>query len=297
VYNLTTSQLERVRNLVRRSPVFIGKRIKVHDDAVEVLEPEDLVLGFGPVFEAVAGAPAEHWPNLVDDRLRRMFELMTGGSPELDGPTEQILNRVYARLRPAEGSPTEWWNYARELAPGVLVVLALDHPDHISLFNDEQVERHGFDRLLEAGLENLYGQLPEKFYESDGVYVLNGSDYVGDMVMVLPGVVHAVTGETALPHGMLVAMPTHQTLVFHILRDGRGARYALGEMARIAAEYYEDSPHDISDKVYWWPAGADTLQPVAHQARQGHGVIGEYLLTQFPPAFAQLLEELDRVRP
>jgi hypothetical protein len=45
VYNLTTAQHDRPRNLVRRSPVFVGMRVSVHEDRVEVHEPGDPVFG------------------------------------------------------------------------------------------------------------------------------------------------------------------------------------------------------------------------------------------------------------
>lgn len=296
MHNLTTNQYERLRNLVRRSPAFIGMRVVVHDDWVEVVEPEELELGLGPVLDAVADAPVDQWPDLVDDCLERLLRALTGGSPELDGPTEQVLDRIYARLRPAKGHPDGWWTYARELAPGLLVVLALDHPDHITILNDDHVQRHGFDRLLDVGLDNLCGQLPETYAACDGVYLLSGSDHVGSTVLVMPWVVEAVTGAPDLPHGVLVAMPNRATLVFHVLRDGAGARYALGEIARLAAEYYEDTPGPLSPKVYWWPPGSGVLEPVAHHAGDGDGVLGEDLVTHYPADFADLLEELDRVR-
>ncbi|WP_020669391.1 hypothetical protein [Amycolatopsis nigrescens] len=301
MHNLTTSQHDRLRNLIRRSPAFTGMRVVVHDDRVEVIEPEDLVLGLGPVLDAVLDAPMDQWADLVDDCLARLVGAVTGGSPELDGPTEQLLDRVYARLRPVEGSPTGWWNYANEVAPGLLVVLALDHPEHIAILNDRQVQRHGFDRLVDAGLNNLCGQLPEGYAVCDDVYILCGSDYVGSTVLVLPWVVEAVTGAPDLPHGALVAMPNHGTLIFHVLRDGQGARYALGEIARLAAEYHQDAPGApglLSPNVYWWQPGSQFLEPVAHHIGDGyhHGVIGEDLATHYSADFADLLDELDRVR-
>lgn len=172
--NLTTSEHERLRNLVRRSPVFIGMRIVVHSDHVEVTEPEELEFGLGPVADAVAGAPAARWPGLVDECLERILGTLAGGSPELDGPTDEVLDRVLARLRPAEGSPVEWWNYADEVAPGLLIVLAMDHPDYVAILSDVQVARHGRDRLLEAGFANLTAQLPDSYATADGVYLLQG---------------------------------------------------------------------------------------------------------------------------
>jgi hypothetical protein len=299
VSNLTTNQYERVRNLVRRSPAFIGMRVVVHDDRVEVVEPEQLVLGLGPVLDAVAGAPADQWPDLVDDCLKQILGVLTGGASELDGPTEQVLDRVYARLRPADGSPDGWWTYAREIAPGLLMVLALDHPDHVAILNDDQVQRHGFDRLLDAGMDNLCRQLPESYATADGVYILSGGAYVGSMVLVMPWVVEAITGVLDLPYGALVAMPNHGTLVFHVLRDGAGARYALGEIARVAAQCYEDTdgPGPLSPTVYWWRPGAGFLEPVAQQqSGDGNGVIGEDLVTDYSADFADMLDELEQVR-
>jgi hypothetical protein len=248
VRNLTTSQHERVRNLVRRSPVFTGMRIAIHDDRLEVLEPEDLVFGLGPVFDAVDGAPADQWPSLVDDYLGRMLDVLTGGTPELDGPFELLRDRVYAKIRPAEDRPA----YARDIAPGLVVTLALDHPDHITILNDEHVARHGFDRLFEIGMDNLYEQLPAEHATCDGVYVISGAEYTASTAMIIPGVVETVTGSDEFPHGVLLAMPNDHMLVFHVLRDGAGTRHAMGEIAQLAAEYYVDSDRPLSPNVHWW---------------------------------------------
>ncbi|MET0234378.1 MAG: hypothetical protein ABW224_07050 [Kibdelosporangium sp.] len=295
MYNLTTNQSERLRNLIRRSPAFIGMRVVVHDDHVQVIEPAELEIGLGPVFDAVAGAPADQWPDLVDECLRRIVGVLSGGASELDGPIEEVLDRIYVRLRPADGSPEGWWTYAREIAPGLLVVFALDHPDHIAILNDDQVQRHGVDRLFEAGMDNLCGQLPETYATSEGVYILSGSDYVGSMVLVMPWVVEVVTESPDFPHGVLVAMPNHGTLVFHVLRDGAGARYALGEIARLAAEFAVDTPGGpavLSPNVYWWRPGSQHLEPVARQTGDGNGVIGEDLVTHYSADFEYLLQQL-----
>lgn len=292
--NLTTDEHERLRNLVRRSPAFIGMRVVVGEDQVEIVEPEELVFGLGPVADAVAGAPADRWPDLVDERLARIVAALTSGAPALDGPTEQVLDRVHARLRPVDGSPVDWWRYASEFAPGLLVVLALDHPDHVSILNDEQVRRHGVDQLFDAGLNNLATRLPDGYATADGVYILTGGDFVASTVLIMPYVLDAVTGTTDSPHGVLVAVPDHRTLVFHVLRDGTSARHALAEIARLAAEYHADSPNPLSPHVYWFAAGANFLQPVAHHA--GDGVLGQDPVTHYPPEFADLLDELDRVR-
>lgn len=285
---------ERLRSLVRRSPAFAGMRVVVHDDRVEILAPDELDIGLGPVADAVAGAPLDEWPARVDACLERILGAVTGGSPELDGPTEQLLDRVYARVRPVAGTPVEWMTYAQQVAPGLLMVLALDHPDHLTLLNDDHVRQHGVDRLLAAGMDNLCHRLPDRYAECDEVYVLTGADHVGSAVLVISWVVAAVTGRPDHPHGVLVAMPDHDTLIFHVLRDGAGARYAVREMAELADRAHRDASNPITREVYWWRDGADFLEPVAH-AGGATGAIGDDLVTTYPRDFATLLDELDQV--
>nr|WP_157528704.1 hypothetical protein [Kibdelosporangium sp. MJ126-NF4] len=294
---MTVDQHERLLRLVRRSPAFLGMRVEVHDDRVRVVQPHDLEIGLGPLIDAVVGVPVDQWADLVDDRLRRILGALTGGSPELDGPVEAVIDRIYARLRPVDGSPVEWWTYAREVAPGLLMVLALDHPDRVAILNDEQVRRHGYEQLVQAGLDNLCGQLPETYATNNGVYILSGGDYVGSAVLVMPWVVEAVTGVPELPYGVLVAMPTHGTLVFHVLHDGAGAQYAMGEIARIAASYHaaDSGPGPLSPNVYWWRPGAGFLEPVAYYDSDANGVIGEDVVTQYSADFADVLAELHSI--
>jgi len=287
VYNLTTAQHDRLRNLVRRSPVFTGMRVTVHEDRVEVGEPEDLVFGLAPVEDAVAGAPMDQWAGLVDDCLGRILAALTGDTPGIDGPAEEFLDRVHAKLRPADPNLADGWTYAREVAPGLLVMLAVDFPDHIAILNDEQVEQHGYDRLLDAGLHNLRGQLPEECATHEGVFVIAGSAYTASTALVLPWVVEAVTGETDLPHGVLVAVPNDEMLVFHVPRDGAGTRYALDEMARVATEYHAGSPRPLSPEVYWWAGDGAVLAPVT--PRTDDAVIGQDFRGD---GFAKMLAEL-----
>ena len=295
--NLTTSQHERLRNLVRRSPAFIGMRVEVHDDRVEVGDPEDLVFGLGPVEEAVAGEPADRWPELVDGCLGRILSALTGDMPDLDGPTEQLLDRVYAKLRTKDTSPTEWWTYAPEVAPGLLVVIALDYPDRIAILNDEQVRRHGgFDRLLEAGVNNLYRQAPRDVATHEDVFIVAGAEYTASTALVLPWIVEVLTGAAEFPHGVLVAVPDDETLVFHVVRDGAGTRYAVSEIARVAASCYEESPRALSPTVYWWAEGSGYLEPVADLAGDRSGAIGQDVVTRYSAGFARVLADLDQVR-
>lgn len=274
---LTTAQQDRLRHLARRSPAFTGMRVVVHDDHVEVTDPEPLELGFESLSAALADAPAGQWPDLVDEHFRRAIALATGDTSDLEGPTEVVLQRTYVRLATSDSGVSEVASYADEIAPGLLRVLAFDRPDAIVIMKDEDVRRHGFDRLYDTGLENLSRELPEKYLEADGVYHLQGSDYVGSLVLLVPWVIEVVTGVADTPHGALVAMPARDQFIFHVIRDRdtAGVLAALDEVGRLAADCYANSAHQLSSLVYWWrPMPVGGLEAVGHH--DGIGVVTDY---------------------
>lgn len=284
--NLSISQQERLRNLVRRSPAFIGMKVAVHEDRVEVLHPEELVLGLDTLSGLVADAPTGQWPEVVDEYLTKVMELGTRDQVELTGPTEDLLDKVYQRLMVPPAPPAELPEYAVEIVPGLMLLLALDLPDAVVTINDEHVQRHGIDRLADAGLMNLSRELPDSYAESDGVYILQGSVYVGSMVLVLAWVIETLTGLTETPHGALVAMPSREGLVFHVIRERPQTERALAEMAQIAAEWHRESTHWLSHRVFWWrPDGV--IEPVAHH--DGTGLV-DYSSNEF----ADMLYDVDR---
>ncbi len=264
---LTTAQQDRLRHLARRSPAFIGMRVVVHDNHVEVTHPESLVLGFESLSAALTGAPAGQWPELVDEYFRRIIALGTADRSDVEGPTEAVLQRTYLYLTTPDSGASEAASYADEITPGLLRVLAFDRPDSIVIVTDEDVRRHGLDQLYNAGLENVAGQLPDRYLESDGVYYLHGSEYVSSLVLLLPWVIETVTGVADTPYGTLVAMPARDQFLFHPIRgrDTAGVLAALDEIGRLAAECYANCTHQLSPLVYWCrPMPEGGLETVGH---------------------------------
>lgn len=242
-------------------------RVVVHDDYVEVRHPEELELGFVSLSANLAAAPVDDWPDIVDDHFRRAIAAATADNSELDGPTEAVLEHVYLRLIPADGIPFPL-EYALEVAPGLLQTLAYDRPDSIQVLNDDHVHRHGMAALHDAGAENLSREVPDQCLQLDGdVFLLEGSEYVGSLVLVMPWVTQLVVDEPDPPHGVLVAMPARNLLLFHVIRDFRHAEDALGEMARITEELHDESSHQVSPRVHWWRPGL--LESVAHHDANG----------------------------
>jgi hypothetical protein len=272
VHLLTTAQQDRLRHLARRSPAFIGMRIVVHHDHVEIIHPEPLELGFESLSASLAGVPAGEWPDLVDDHFRRAITLGTADGADLEGPADVVLQRTYLRLATSDSGVTEVASYAEEITPGLLRVLAFDRPDSIVVMKDEDVLRHGYDQLCDAGAENLARELPDGFLEADGVYYLQGSDYVGSLVLIIPWVIEAVTGVADAPHGALVAMPARDQFVFHVIRDRdtAGVLAALDEVGRLTAECHANSAYQLSSRVYWWrPWPVGGLETVGHHNGAG----------------------------
>jgi len=288
VRQLTTPQRERLRRLVRRSPAFIGKRVEVHDDRVEVVHPEPVTLGFDSLSALVADTPPDRWPDMVDGYLERIIALSTTEPAALDGPTEAVLEHTYLRLMSTDYDDVEFPSYAAEIVPGLLQLFAFDLPDAILTMNDDRVRQHGYDRLFDAGVDNLCRQMPDQYAEHDGVIVLQGSDYVGSLALVMPWVVEALTGDSALPNGALVAMPARDSMILHIPRDRAQVLRALEEMARIAAEMFAGSSHPLSARVYWCrTAPVGQFEAVAHHDAQG-------VVTYYPDDFANMLHDVDR---
>jgi hypothetical protein len=256
---LTSEQQDRLRRLARRSPAFLGMKIQVHDDHVEVLEPHDLELGFETLAARLLDTPEDDWADAVDDYFRYVIDVITSDAAELDGPTEDVLGHVYQRLLPSD---MEFFpEYAFPIAPDLVWTLAFDRPDTIAVLNDEHVQRHGFERLSEAGLANLCREVPEQVAVGEGdINVLEGSDYVGSLLLVMPWLTELICAEPEPPYGVLVGAPSRNVTIFHMIRGGVESRYAIGEIGRIAAECADDASHPLSRAVHWWRPGR--LEPV-----------------------------------
>lgn len=275
-----------MRHLARRSPAFIGMRIVVHEDHVEVTHPESVELGFESLSATLARSPAEDWPDLVDDHFRRALTLATTDTSDVEGPTESVLPHVYVRLATTDSGVAQAASYAEEIVPGLLWTFAFDRPESIAVMKDEDVRRHGFEQLWDAGLQNLARELPDRFMEAGGIRYLQGSDYVGSLGLITPWVVEAMTGLTETPHGVLVAMPARDQFIYYVIGDEgtEGVLAAMEEIGRLAAECYAESPYQLSSRVYWWSA-ANGFETVGH-----HTGIG--LTTYYSDDFENVLFDL-----
>jgi hypothetical protein len=251
---LTISGAQRLRDLVRGSMAVAGYEVTVYAGHVE--DADGRQFGLGSLARRLSDPrlAAKRWPSIVEDHITRLLASVNGPD-EFDVPTEDLLERTYLRLYEAGSLPdADWWSYGREALPGVLELLALDLPDSVATFNDEQVTKHGIDRLRVAGLANLRREEADERATYDGVEILVGSMFMASTVLVLREVVLRTTGEAHLPNGVLVAVPFRHQLLYHVPRDTEVIE-ALNSMAAFAAMGYDKEVGPISPHVYWWQDG------------------------------------------
>ncbi len=283
---LTVSEAQRLRDLVRTSMAGAGYEVTVYAGHVEDADGRQFGLGTLARRLSDPDVPVRRWGRVVDDHLHRLLSAIDGPD-QFDVPTEDLLNHTYLRLYEADSLPdTRWWTYGREAMPGVLELLALDLPDSVATFNDEQVTRHGLARLRAAGLANLRKEQADDRVTHRGVEILVGSMFFASTALVLPEVVLRTTGEASLPNGVLVAIPFRHQLLYHVPRDENVVE-ALHTMAAVAANAYAEEVGPITPHVFWWHDGE--FEQITHS--DDDGGIAIRVEGEFAEMFSRLFPE------
>jgi hypothetical protein len=174
---------------------------------------------------------------------------------------EEVLANTYLRVLNADSLPSrDAFSYAREVADGLLEVFALDQPETVVMFRDEEVERFGMEALRQAGLTNLLaeplgGHEVVTGLEDARLHVVMGeSVFTASKVLVLRDVLRRTVGDTDTPYGALVCMPFRHQLAFHVPQDA-STLPALQSLVTFAANGYDDGVGALSPFVYWWRDG------------------------------------------
>jgi hypothetical protein len=203
----------------------------------------------------------QDWPAVMRDHAERILRATSGPVPFETTSTEDVLAHTYLRVLNADSLPSrDAFGYARELADGLLEVFALDQPETVVMFRDEEVERFGLDTLRQVGLTNLLSEPLGKHEVVNGLdesklhVVMGESVFTASKVLVLRDVLRRTLGDTATPHGVLVCMPFRHQLAFHVPRDST-AIAALQSLVTFAANGYDDGVGALSPFVYWWREG------------------------------------------
>ncbi len=248
--NLTMSQLQRLRGLIRKTPALSGVEYALRPHHVEITGPRRLALPLETLARQVAPMPVDRWPAVVDEYFRRSVAAMLDPA---DGPLEDLIDRLLPRIWPAD-DPVARNSAARSVAPGLVEVLALDHSDHISVLSDTFVDRHDLGVLRGAAMRNLLARRQAvKVYRHEDTWIVQGDDHTAAGLLILPQLITAVLGERDLSAGVVVAVPAQSTVIFQVQGEG------VGTVKQFARRLYDDLHHPISPEAFWWRDGVLTL--------------------------------------
>ncbi|MEV5981859.1 Imm49 family immunity protein [Streptomyces sp. NPDC052114] len=283
---LTYPQAERLRSLT--ADHFLtrhGIRPRVEGDAVLRDGRRHPLLNLAHQCRAAA---EEYWPQLVEQHFTRLESASQGGES-----AAEILGRTVLRLVADDSFPGETANgfrYARPVAEGLLLVLALDTPTSVRILDDHDVARAGQEQLWAAARENLLRE-PVEHVEVTGpegalLQSVHGeSHFVASKVLVLPELARATTGRELPEAGALVALPRRNLLAFHPIVDGTVVD-AVNDLAAYAMGAHEDGPGGLSPRLYWWHRGRLTSLTVIDHDTRSFSVV--------PPP--ELMETMKRLR-
>lgn len=201
-------------------------------------------------------SPRKSWPGIVAAHYAQLAGAGQGGES-----AEELLRGVCVRLLPDALSPelADAMSYARRIADGVLLALALDGPTSIRLLTDADVRRAGHDALIDAALAHL-ARLPvahEEVRAGSGAvlhFLTADSPFVAGKALILGDVVRELTGEPLPDEGALVALPHRSELVYHPLADGSAADL-VDDLQAYAAGACRENPYSLSPRLYWWHRG------------------------------------------
>ena len=286
---LDRAQADRMRALVVEAFAAAGVRVTV--DGGSARAGDGRVFGLaalaGECLDALGrraragdpldGASERGWPELVRAHVGRMLVATADGAPGGGPgwlPPDAALRGAHLRVVGLATLPDEaagWFGYGRHLAGDLLEVIAHAGAGGVRLLRDEDVAAHPPGVLRAAGLENLL-RVPRPEHRlvtgryGEQLHVLTGeSPFTASTLLVLPEVLHRVTGTAAHPDGVLVAVPYRHQLAFSPVQ-GESLLAALEALVPFAAKGFADGVGEVSPFVFWWHDGTLTQVSVLTEA-------------------------------
>jgi hypothetical protein len=259
---LTAQEGARLRRLAQEAFAEAGVEVVPHAQHLEASDGRQF--GLWNLAAGCGQAPGgeREWPEIVRAHVATVLRSVEG--PDVgEMPAEEVLGSVHLRVMGTSAMPPEWrewYSHARPLAGDLVEVLALDLPESVTVLRDEDVARIGEDRLREAGRRNLLAA-PVDSYEvagepgSGALHLVEGeSFFTAGKLLVFRELLQATTGETDLPYGVMVSVPTRHLVVFHPV-EGVDVLDAIQRLTGLTASMFNDAPGGVSPFVYWWRDG------------------------------------------
>jgi hypothetical protein len=258
---LDADRAARLRMLVHRAFAEQGVEVVVHED--HVVDVNGRRFGLANLAAVCHRSDKDkRWPSLVEDHVVTILRAVDAPDPFADATFEGVRARTVCRVYDRASLPDPLLHtYVRDLAPGLVEVLALDLPDSVAVFRDEHVEAcGGLPALRAIGMINLAAEPVDQHKvlhtpEGADLHAFTGNSmFVASKVLLLEVLLSEALGITETLDGVLVALPNRHELVLHILRDAN-AVHALHALAGYTAETFVETPGPLTPFVYWWRKG------------------------------------------
>ena len=291
---LDADRAARLRMLVHRAFAEQGVEVVVYED--HVVDVHGRRFGLANLAAVCHRSDKDkRWGSLVEDHVVTILRAVDAPDPFADATFESVCARTVCRVYDHASLPDPLLHsYVRELAPGLVEVLALDLPDSVAVFRDEHVEACGsLPALRAAGMVNLAAEPVDhhkvmRTPQGAQLHAFTGdSMFVASKVLLLEDLLGEVLDVTETPDGVLVAMPNRHELVLHVPRDA-SAVHALHTLAGYTAETFAQTPGPLSPFVYWWRNGTFVQISHAHVTDDSPGAFRVEVPAELGEALARL---------
>ncbi len=283
---LSVEQAAALTEVTRRVLAERGVDAVVDEGVVQL--PGGRSRGLVNLSVTVANAPFEEWPALVARHMAQMDEL------ERRGPEPFEPHQVLPRLVTAETATPPPDYPAPEVLPGVLALVAVDHPTSVATRMDGLDDLGGYQAAWELAMTNLANlpDLPADPLLADladpgsTVWVLAGDDFFGATRVLVLEQLLAANDITVGAAGLLVAVPHRDLILLHVL-TGPGVVQGLNLMLRLAARQHAGGQGPLVPDVFH--LGPDLLAGGATQVtRHEEGRVVVQVSGSFATAMAGL---------
>ena len=287
---LTVGDARDLTELARAA--FAAEGTEVVPDGQGALVGDHRTFGLTNLAAMAAQHPRRRWSGLAKRHARGILAAHATDAAATD--PESVRSQVLVKLRPVE-DVGRVASYAPEILPGILLLVAIDHPDHVrELFSDEAVdELGGWDELRDVAIHNLrrLGPPDHEVIQADPerpdsvVHLFGSDDFFGAARLAILPEVLAGVGIERPSHGALVAVPNRHLLLVHPL-EGPGVVPAVQMMVRLATSEFHGHTGPVSPQVFYRSAEGQVQQVTVQD--EDEGTVAVQVAGPFAEAFDAL---------
>ncbi|MBT2538484.1 hypothetical protein [Arthrobacter sp. ISL-69] len=285
----THSKADEFRAIAREVFAEMGLEVQVHPG--HAVDDSGREFGFWNVGAICYEQPQSAWRGVIGEHLQRVLASFDAPDPFDVLAPQDVARLTFARLYDEASIPGIDGYPHRELAPGIVEMLALDLPDTVAVFNHDNAKKFGgWEALQRQGIDNLREletERPKTLPAPGGGtfnVLLGESVYTASRALLLPDLATELTGQRVREEfGWLMSVPNRHQVVWHVIEDAAVVS-ALNGMARFTAMGYADAPGSVSPHIFWW--NGTSYEQLTHVREDGS------LTLRVSPGFQAVLNSI-----